>query len=98
MYGDFVDTGLALFKARYTPPIVALSGLCAGEPATYPPIPSITTSCNTVALLILNRVERLFCIEPPESKPDAGLTTVALILSPAIVVCAGTTIGNDASS
>ena len=43
-------------------------------------------------------VERLFCIEPPESKPDAGFIIVALKLSPAIVVCAGTTIGNCASS
>ena len=43
-------------------------------------------------------VERLFCIEPPESKPAAGLITVALKLSPAIVVCAGTTIGTCASS
>ena len=49
-------------------------------------------------LLILNIVERLFCTEPPESKPAAGFITVALILSPAIVVCAGTTIGNCASS
>ena len=43
-------------------------------------------------------MERLFCIEPPESNPEAGLTMVALRLSPAIVVNAGTTIGSDASS
>ena len=43
-------------------------------------------------------MERLFCTEPPESKPAAGLTIVALKLSPAIVVCAGTTIGNCPSS
>ena len=46
----------------------------------------------------MNRVERLFCIEPPESKPEPGLIIVALKLSPAIVVCAGTTIGNCVSS
>ena len=46
----------------------------------------------------MNRVERLFCIEPPESNPDAGLIIVALKLSPATVVCAGTTIGNWPSS
>ena len=64
----------------------------------YPPIPSITRSCNTVASLILNIVERLFCTDPLESKPDAGLIIVALKLSPAIVVCGGTTIGSCASS
>ena len=46
----------------------------------------------------MNKVERLFCIEPPESNPEPGLTIVARKLSPAIVVCARTTIGNCTSS
>ena len=40
----------------------------------------------------------MFCTDPLESKPDAGLIIVALKLSPAIVVCGGTTIGSCASS
>ena len=94
MYGDFVDTTLAAFNAKYTPPIVALSGLYAGLPGVYPPIPSRTMSWKIVPLLHLNNTERLFATEPPESFPAPGLTSVALKLSPAIVVCAGTTIGN----
>ena len=40
----------------------------------------------------------MFCTDPLESKPDAGLIIVALKLSPAIVVCGGTTFGSCASS
>ena len=49
-------------------------------------------------LLHLNNVERVFRVEPPESKPAAGLIVVARRLSPTIVQKGGTMIGSCASS
>ena len=49
-------------------------------------------------LLHLSNVERVFRVDPPESKPAPGLIVVARRLSPTIVVYSGIIIGSCVSS